>query len=121
MREVATREASVDLPAFSPKNDTPATNKSFGQVSFQHRTDVVENKLAQMFVVLAIAGTVCMLASLGAVTYLYHQHAPQLALQSYSEFPPAAQFGVFVALPALACFLGGAWMTWTGVKIGLKE
>jgi hypothetical protein len=81
----------------------------------------MENKPALIFLVLAIAGTACMLASLGAVTYLYHQHAAQLEARSYSEFPPAGQFAVFVGLPALASFVVGALLVWSGIRIGLKD
>ncbi len=72
-----------------------------------------------MFLVLAICGTACILVSLVAVTYLYHERATQLAEGDKDK--TLVPFAFFVALPSLAGFVIGAILVATGVSIGLKD
>ncbi|HEV2972404.1 MAG TPA: hypothetical protein VGY55_20695 [Pirellulales bacterium] len=77
----------------------------------------MENKSTLMFVVLALCGTACILASIGVVTYLYHEHAAQIEQASANS----EKFGLFVAFPSMAGFVVGAALMATGIWIGLKD
>ena len=74
-----------------------------------------------MFVVLTICGTVCILASLVAVTWLYHSHAALLEIHDPHGIPPEVKFAVFVGLPSLVGFIIGFKLVKTGVDIGVKS
>jgi hypothetical protein len=80
------------------------------------RSTMEKSKL--MFLVLAICGTACMLAALVAITYLYHQHAPQFAEEEKKAIIP---FVFFVGIPSAAGFVVGAVLVAAGVSIGLKD
>jgi hypothetical protein len=94
----------ASLRLVSPSSHTP-------------RVHAMENKSTVMFVVLALCGTACILASIGVVTYLYHEHAAQIEQDSANS----EKFGLFVAFPSMAGFVVGAALVATGIWIGLKD
>ncbi len=73
-----------------------------------------------VFLVLTICGTLCVLMSLFAVTYLYHQHAPQFAEQHDTD-KTIVPFAFFVAIPSLVGFIIGGILVATGIAVGLKD
>ena len=54
---------------------------------------------------LVVGGLVCILASMGAVMYLYHQHAAQLIPEDPRHPEVNLPFFLFAGLPALAGFI----------------
>jgi uncharacterized membrane protein YidH (DUF202 family) len=81
----------------------------------------MENK-AKVALVLILGGIACVLASLGAMTYLYHEHAAMLNTPSGHDNPPGfIMFIVAVGLPSFATFVVGAVMLSIGIKIGIRD
>lgn len=74
-----------------------------------------------MFLVLVLCGAVCMLASLGIFTYLYHLHAAQFEMMGSTGDQVAFKFGIFAGLPSLIVFCAGAGLVVAGIKIGQRE
>jgi hypothetical protein len=70
------------------------------------------------FLVLAVCGTACVLASLWAINIQYHDHAVQLAKGGPADIAP---FVFFVALPSLAGFVIGVALLITGISIGRRN
>jgi hypothetical protein len=66
--------------------------------------------------VLLLGGIACIVASIAAVTYLYHQHATEFAVNSNHPEEHFIPFVMFVGLPSLAGFVVGAVLLFIGVR-----
>jgi hypothetical protein len=66
---------------------------------------------------LVVGGLVCILASMGAVMYLYHEHAAQLIPEDPRHPEVNLPFLLFVGIPALAVFTSGV----VSLAIGIKK
>jgi hypothetical protein len=73
------------------------------------------------FAVLVVSGTICMLASLGAIAFLYHFHADRFASPNGAGSVDTITFVTFAGLPSLVVFIAGAVLVAMGVKIGRRE
>ena len=71
-----------------------------------------------VFLVLAVCGTACVLGSLWAINFQYHEHAVQFARGQPEDLIP---FVFFVGLPALAVFVIGVVLVKVGISIGLRD
>ncbi len=81
----------------------------------------MENK-TPLALVLIVGGIACVLASLGAMTYLYHEHAATLNVPGDGHNPPGfIMFIVAVGLPSFASFVIGVVLLLVGIKIGLRD
>jgi hypothetical protein len=75
-----------------------------------------------MFVVLVVCGTLCVIAPLGAMVYLYPMHAMQPGIHHNGpEFSNDLRFGVFVGLPSLISFAVGIGLVVIGVQTGRRN
>jgi hypothetical protein len=70
-------------------------------------------KVTMVFI---LGGIACMVASIAAVTLLYHQHATEFAVNSSRPEEHFIPFILFVGLPSLAGFVVGAVLLFIGVK-----
>ena len=68
--------------------------------------------------VLVVCGTICLLASLGAIAYLYESHADKFILSNGTGNVDTGIFAMFAGLPSLAVFIAGAKLAAIGVEIG---
>ncbi len=66
--------------------------------------------------VFLLGGIACIVASIAAVTYLYHQHATEFAVNSNHPEEHFIPFVMFVGLPSLAGFVVGAVLLFIGVR-----
>jgi Na+/proline symporter len=71
-----------------------------------------------MFLVLAVCGTACVLGSLWAINFHYHEQAVQFARGQPEDIIP---FAIFVWLPSLAGFVIGVVLVKVGISIGLRD
>jgi hypothetical protein len=82
----------------------------------------MEDKSKLMFVVLALGGVACILGSLGAMAYLYHEHASLFVVPHQGPgLDNFAMFLVSVGLPSFATFIAGVVLTAIGIWVGLKN
>jgi hypothetical protein len=82
----------------------------------------MEDKSKLMFVVLTFCGVACILGSLGAAAYLYHEHANLFIVPH--EGPGLDNFAMFlvsVGVPSFATFVAGVVLTAIGIRAGLKD
>ena len=82
----------------------------------------MEDKSKLMFVVLSFCGVACILGSLGATSYLYHEHA--VLFNMPHEGPGLDNFAMFlvsVGLPSFATFVAGVVLTAIGIRAGIKD
>jgi H+/Cl- antiporter ClcA len=66
--------------------------------------------------VLILAGIGCIIASIAAVTFLYHQHAAEFSQNSNRPEEHFIPFILFVGLPSLAGFIVGAVLLFIGIR-----
>jgi hypothetical protein len=72
----------------------------------------VMSKDPRVTLVLILAGIGCIVASIAAVAYLYHQHAAEFAVKEDNMVP----FALFVGMPSVAGFVVGAILLFIGIK-----
>ena len=72
---------------------------------------------SQVALALVLGGIVCVLASIGGVMYLYHEHAAQLTNRDDSL--PA--FVVFALVPGVAGFVVGGALVAIGIIKDIKD
>jgi hypothetical protein len=66
--------------------------------------------------VFILGGIGCIVASIAAVTFLYHQHAAEFAVNSNHPEEHMIPFMLFVGVPSLAGFVVGAVLLFIGIK-----
>jgi hypothetical protein len=66
--------------------------------------------------VFILGGIGCIVASIAAVTFLYHQHAAEFAVNSNHPEEHMIPFVLFVGLPSLAGFAVGVILLAIGIK-----
>ena len=66
--------------------------------------------------VFILGGIGCVIASIAAVTYLYHQHAAEFSLNSNRPEEHFIPFILFVGIPSLAGFVVGLVLLFIGIK-----
>ena len=77
---------------------------------------------SKLAMVLVLGGIACVLASLGAMTYLYHEHAATMNTPSGHDNPPGfIMFIVAVGLPSFATFVVGVVLLGVGIRTGIKD
>jgi hypothetical protein len=70
------------------------------------------SKDPRVTLVLILGGIGCIVASIAAVTYLYHHHAAEFAVKEDNMLP----FALFVGAPSVAGFVVGAILLTIGIK-----
>ena len=77
---------------------------------------------SKVALVLILGGIACVLASLAAMTYLYHEHAALMNAPSGHDNPPGfIMFIVAVGLPSFATFVVGVVLLGVGIRMGIKD
>jgi hypothetical protein len=79
----------------------------------------MNDKAKLIFLVLTICGTLCILASLGSMVYLYPLNSAELYSSVNHHGASPLVFAGFVGLPSLASFVAGAVMLKIGIQTGL--
>jgi hypothetical protein len=74
------------------------------------------SKDPRVTIVLILGGIACILASIAAVTYLYHLHASEFADTRGDLRPDLVPFVFFVGAPSVAGFAVGAVLLAIGIK-----
>ena len=83
----------------------------------------MSEKSKMLFQFLTVCGTLCILASLGGLLYLYLQNAPLMGISVPSGaggIPKEMSFIMFAVAPATVVFITGVGMVIAGVWFGLK-
>jgi hypothetical protein len=81
----------------------------------------MSEKSKMLFQFLTVCGTLCILASLGGVLYLYLQNAALMGTPvSDRAMPREISFFMFVVAPAAVVFIAGLAMVAIGIWHGIK-
>jgi hypothetical protein len=82
----------------------------------------MSEKSKMLFQFLTVCGTLCILASLGGLLYLYLQNAALMGTSvPNGAMPKELSFMMFVLAPAAIVFATGLGMVVVGVWFGLKN
>ena len=81
----------------------------------------MSEKSKMLFQFLTVCGTLCILASLGGLLYLYLQNAALMGIGATGgAMPKEISFFMFAVAPAAVVFATGLGMVIAGVWFGLK-
>jgi hypothetical protein len=82
----------------------------------------MSEKSKMLFQFLTVCGTLCILASLGGVLYLYLENAVLMGAGAISgSIPKEVSFFMFVVTPAAIVFATGLGMVIFGIRVALKD
>jgi hypothetical protein len=74
------------------------------------------SKDSSVTMVFILGGIVCILVSVAAVTYFYHQHAAEFVTSNDKLPITVLPFTLFVGVPSVAVFVVGAILLAMGIK-----